>query len=161
MMQSRILLISAWVLLQAGVLGAGPSGQVLLLGDITAGGDGTINSPFEYTGIDPRTGLFTTDYANGRLFDSNNGLPTPVPASPYIDSVFFLGPPGQGGAFYSQVITQSAAATSTPATRRQRRIMACPTACQPNLRTPSDRPPASPSQRWLCSTRPSPDTLPP
>ncbi|MBI4607099.1 MAG: hypothetical protein HY721_34475 [Planctomycetes bacterium] len=60
------------------------------LEDIVAGGDGSGTAPPGNTGIDPRTGAFTTGYFDGRIFETDGVNPQPVPASPFIDSVFLL-----------------------------------------------------------------------
>jgi hypothetical protein len=87
-------------------------GQIIRLEDVTAGGDGSGNAPPENTGVDPRTGLFTTSYTNGRIFDIDGQNPAPVPGSPYINSVFLLKgrvPTSEDGCngCYVQYITQN------------------------------------------------------
>ncbi|HZN60442.1 MAG TPA: C25 family cysteine peptidase, partial [Planctomycetota bacterium] len=89
----------------------GNVGYPIDLGDVATGGDGTGTAPPANTGIDERTGDFTTDYFDGPVSmgdavdDGRN--PSPASDSAYIDSVFFIEPglPGTGAA--SQVITQS------------------------------------------------------
>jgi hypothetical protein len=89
----------------------GNVGYPIDLGDVATGGDGTGSAPPANTGIDERTGDFTTDYFDGPVSmgdavdDGRN--PSPASDSAYIDSVFFIEPglPGTGAA--SQVITQS------------------------------------------------------
>ena len=82
--------------------------QSIHLEDVCAGGDGSLSAPSENTGVDPRTGLFATTRFNGRLFDSDATNPSPVPDSPYVDSVFFIGPPpAPVVGTYDQAVTQS------------------------------------------------------
>jgi len=78
--------------LEAMPLPAPPSPRLhaIRLEDVVAGGDGSGNAPAANTGIDPRTGEFTTTYFDGRIFDTDGVNPSPVPDSPYIDSVFLL-----------------------------------------------------------------------
>jgi hypothetical protein len=85
----------------------------LRLEDVVAGGDGSGNAPTANTGIDIQTGQFVSSYFDGRTFDTNGVSPTPVPGSPFIDSVFFLSggtpicPGGVCIGLYRQPITQS------------------------------------------------------
>src|SRR5690606_33130654 len=65
-------------------------GTLIHLEDIVAGGDGSGTAPPERTGIDPRSGEFTTTYFEGRIFENDGVNPQPVPSSPYIESVFVL-----------------------------------------------------------------------
>ncbi|MBI4600927.1 MAG: hypothetical protein HY721_03115 [Planctomycetes bacterium] len=88
------------------------SAQTIRLGDVTAGGDGTGTALPTSTGVDERNGGFITGYLDGPVFQGDtldDGLnPSPVPASPYIDSVFFIaGEPLPGTGLVSQTITQS------------------------------------------------------
>jgi hypothetical protein len=81
----------AWCLLILGLVPESILGQhSIQLEDIVAGGDGSGTSPSANTGIDPRSGEFTTGYIDGRIADVDGVNPQPVPASPFIDSVFFL-----------------------------------------------------------------------
>jgi PKD domain-containing protein/IPT/TIG domain-containing protein/NPCBM/NEW2 domain-containing protein len=79
----------ALLVLALAVSGPAPA-QFIRLEDVVAGGDGSGNAPPENTGIDPRNGAFTTDYFAGRITDTDGVNPSPVPGSPYIDSVFLL-----------------------------------------------------------------------
>ncbi len=67
-----------------------PHVRALRLEDIVAGGDGSGNAPIGNVGIDPRTGAFTTTYFAGSISDTDGVNPSPVPESPFIDSVFLL-----------------------------------------------------------------------
>ncbi len=60
--------------------------------------------------MNPQDGSFTTSYYAGRYADSDGVNPAAVPDSPYIDSVFFIGPgaaPVPGAGTYDQAVTQS------------------------------------------------------
>src|SRR5262245_39044732 len=93
--------------------GSVPGQQYIRLEDLVGGGDGSGNAPPANTGIDPRTGTFVTSYFGGQIFDADGVIPTSVPASPYLDSVFFLSggtpfcPGGICAGLYRQPITQS------------------------------------------------------
>jgi hypothetical protein len=85
-------------------------GQYIRLEDVLAGGDGSGNAQTAITGLNPQDGSFTTSYFEGRYADSDGVNPAPVPSSPYIDSVFFVGPwvpPFPGADFFNQTLTQS------------------------------------------------------
>jgi hypothetical protein len=69
-----------------------PRLHAIRLEDVVAGGDGSGNAPAANSGVDPRTGAFTTSYFAGQIVDTDGVNPSPVPTSPYIDSVFFLKP---------------------------------------------------------------------
>jgi hypothetical protein len=89
-----------------------PLGRAIRLEDIVAGGDGSGSAPPENTGIDPRSGRFTTGYFEGHVIDTDGVTPQPVPDSPFIDSVFLLKgkvPTAQDGCngCFVQHITQS------------------------------------------------------
>ena len=87
-------------------------GDVIKLGDVTAGGDGLGTAPFGNLGVDPRNGNFVTASAPGPIretdVDGDGVNPSPVADSDYIDSVFFIGPPGDLiSEPFPQAITQS------------------------------------------------------
>jgi hypothetical protein len=64
--------------------------DIIDLGDIVGGGDGSGNAPPSNTGIDPRDGSFTQDYTDHIVADPS-GDPVAPSTSELIDSVFFLG----------------------------------------------------------------------
>jgi len=93
--------------------------QSIRLGDVVAGGDGSGTAPARNTGLDPRTGRFTTGYLDGGLSlgdavdDAIN--PSPVPDSPHVDSVFLIAPGLPGSGATSQAITASGVRFDFPA----------------------------------------------
>jgi microsomal dipeptidase-like Zn-dependent dipeptidase len=111
-MTPRLALFIIAGFLGASVLSSTPLlGQAIRLGDVTAGGDGTGTAPLANTGVDERNGGFTTDYLDGPVSEGDaldDGInPSPVPDSPYLDSVFFIDAGGPGTGLPSQAITQS------------------------------------------------------
>jgi hypothetical protein len=87
-------------------------GTVIDLGDIVKGGDG-LGGVFVFNiGIDPRNGFLVGAGIDGTIRETDpegDGLnPSPVEESPFIDSVFFIGPTdAPGEPTYAQGITQS------------------------------------------------------
>ncbi len=82
-----------WI--QASVLAATQAAfaQVIDLGDVAAGGDGTETAPAVNVGIDPRNGDFAVAYLDGPVSESDavaDGLNPSPTTSPFIDSVFFI-----------------------------------------------------------------------
>ncbi|HLU49927.1 MAG TPA: NPCBM/NEW2 domain-containing protein, partial [Planctomycetota bacterium] len=71
-------------------------GLLLDLGEIVRGGDGTDSGLALGEGIDPRNGLFVIAGLDGAINETNpeaDGVnPSPVVDSPFVDSVFFIGP---------------------------------------------------------------------
>ena len=110
-MDLRLAPIAAAAFLGAWVGWRAPlPGQAIRLGNVTAGGDGRGTAPLAATGVDERTGRFTSGYLDGPVVEGDaldDGLnPSPVLDSPYIDSVFFIDA-ALPGAPSSQAITQS------------------------------------------------------
>ena len=66
-------------------------GQLVNLGDIVGGGDGSGTAPPENVGINPDTGIFETVHVNANVANTGDNPQVVDPGtSPYIDSVFIL-----------------------------------------------------------------------